>query len=99
MKHATVRYTLDLFSSPDCPPNPGDILLRKSASGQTRGYYRLESVRKIQVKVSRGETARYALGMTPLPDEPAPGARLLVVVDHPRRKKSIANNRFSPLLD
>lgn len=87
------RFTVDMYD--DRVPVIGDVVRHFNFRGDILGFYRLLDVRRVKVRVSRGETARFTLFMERLPGFPKQALRILSVYDHPPRPKP---DRFSPLL-
>lgn len=88
------RFTVDWYSEVDAP-KVGDVVRDVGLRGTVRGYLRVLSVRQVVVRVSRGESARYALQTERLPGKPPEGASWTMYANPPKPKR----DRFSPLLD
>lgn len=96
MKRAGQRMTIDYFDPADVPPAPGMVFRDVSASGRVRGYCRIQAARKVKVRVSRGEVARYAVWFERLAgDRPPHEGADFTVTANPRKPK---RDRWSPLL-
>jgi hypothetical protein len=89
----TVKYTVDIYDERR-PPEVGQNLRHISYKGVVKGYLRLVGVRQVQVRVSRGEVARFRLELERLPGIPQDGVQLTVWDHTPKPKRE----RFSPLL-
>lgn len=87
-------FNIDFFSPNDPTPEPGQVLRHCSYQDKVLGYFRIGAVRQVQVRVSRGEVARYALQVERLPAKPPEGAQVTVWNYPPKAKV----DRWSPLL-
>lgn len=96
MKRKPLHYVLDWHGEGDPGFAPGQIMRRLNTQKQVGGYYRVVSVRQVRVRVSRGETSRWSLGVERLAERPADEAVTFTVQDHAPRPKP---DRWSPLLE
>ncbi|QYW02186.1 hypothetical protein CPT_Sonora_085 [Stenotrophomonas phage Sonora] len=90
------KFTVDWYSEKD-GPLPGDFVRHRNPSGKLIGFYKILQVRQVQVRVSRGEVARYVLSMERIEPRQLDG-RILDVWNHPHTPKPKVPDRFSPLL-
>lgn len=101
MRKKPRTYIVDMHSPSPNRPEPGQVFRHVSSKGVVLGYQRVVGVRQVRVRVSRGETARYALQVERLDGMPAGGATF-TVHDHPRRPRTrpdpFCADRFLPLL-
>ena len=100
MKRGARPYTVDFYEEGHPLPQVGQCLREVSHKQTISGYMRIQSVRLVKVRVSRGEVARYKLMIERLNDMP-PGGVSFTVYTYPPRKKpkpTLDADRFSPLL-
>ena len=100
MKRAAKYYTVDFYTEDHPHPQLGDVIRDVSHTSQVRGYLRVLSVRQVQVRVSRGEVARYKLSVQRLEKMPPQGVSFTVHGYAPKKKAPLTHqgDAFSPLL-
>lgn len=89
------RYVVDFYNPDDPEPMPGDIMQSFSHTGEHQRFWRILSVRKVKVRVSRGEAARYALRLHSLPE--IPEGSLISFTTHSHPPKPRKRNPVDPL--
>lgn len=89
-------FTVDFHGEDWREPVPGDVIRHVGARALVLGYLRVVDVRRVRVKVSRGEAARFRLGVLRLPGKPPEGATFTVTSYPP--KPRAPPDRWSPLL-
>jgi hypothetical protein len=96
MRQKPRRMIVDFFDPADPAPEVGNVVRHVGSNARVLGYLRVVSVRRVKVRVSRGEHARWALGMERLAERPREGVSW-TMTDRPRKPKPKVD-RWSPLL-
>lgn len=87
MHKKLTHFTVDFYREDEPVPEVGTVLRYVSAVKKVASYFRIRSVRPVQVRVSRGEVARYALGLERLERRPEGEPVKLTTYSYVRKAK------------